>query len=587
MNRRQKLVQQQFLNNEEAVIKRLEQVYGQALKDIDGKIEKLMKRFDPVTGDLPQSAIYQIQYQKMLKGQIEGILNQMQTNQYLTVSDYLNGCYEDGFIGSLFDLHGQGVPLAMPIDQTKLVRAVQLDSKISQGLYTRLGEDVNLLKKKITAQVSRSISNGTSYAECAKQLSGYTRIGYNNAVRIARTEGHRIQCAATMDTMHNAKERGADVVKQWDATLDGLTRESHVAVDGEIRELDEVFSNGLEYPGDPSGGAAEVVNCRCAILQRARWALGDGFTKWNNFTGEFETFDSPESYDEFKKAFFSPANKDYMNHVQRMEKQYGTKDFRKVLDRMTDEEYAKYSRLLKNNPLFNTSAPAAVMRIEDCKTVAEVESLFKNQGWFQVQTINGVTYDSNEGCTLDGLDLECARSIYTTHEKLFTRYPQLVGKLNGTNTARLSGSTYAQCHVGLGHGGILVNTRYFDNAAKLARMYGRDIASGFHVVGTTYHSIVMHELGHAIDDYLTNALQLAGMRNHSQPKWVSADLRPKVMKACGLKVADASTAVSGYATKDHYEWFAECFCEYMDSDSPRAVATEFGKYFEELMKKVN
>lgn len=353
MNKRQKLVQKQFLNNEQAVIKRLEQVYGQSLKDIDSKIEKLMKRFDPETGDLPQSAVYQIKYQKMLKGQIEGILNQMQTNQFLTVSDYLSGCYEDGFIGSLFDLHGQGVPLAMPIDQTKLIRAVQLDSKINKGLYTRLGEDVDLLKKKITAQVSRSISSGTSFAECAKQLAGYTRIGYNNAIRIARTEGHRIQTAATMDTMHNAKERGADVVKQWDATLDGLTRESHVAVDGEIRELDEAFSNGLDYPGDPDGGAAEVVNCRCAVLQRARWALDDSFTKWDNFSGQLEEFESPESYGEFKKGFFSPGNTDHMNFTQRMEKQYGTKDFRKLLDMMTDKEYDKFSLLTVNNPIFN------------------------------------------------------------------------------------------------------------------------------------------------------------------------------------------------------------------------------------------
>ena len=101
MNRRQKLVQQQFLNNEEAVIRRLEQIYREALKEIDRKIERLMKQFDPETGELPQSAIYQIQYQQMLKGQIEGILNQLQTKQFLTVSDYLSGCYEDGFIGNL------------------------------------------------------------------------------------------------------------------------------------------------------------------------------------------------------------------------------------------------------------------------------------------------------------------------------------------------------------------------------------------------------------------------------------------------------------------------------------------------------
>jgi hypothetical protein len=356
MNKRQKLVQQKFLNNEEAVISRLEQVYGVALDDINAKIDRLMKQYDPVTGNLSQSAIYQIKHQEMLKAQLEGVLAEMQRKQFLTVSDYLDTCYEDGFVGALFDQHGQGVPFAMPIDQESMVRAVQLDSKISQGLYTRLGEDVNLLKKKITAQVSRSIATGVSFQQTAQQLAGYSRIGYNNAIRIARTEGHRIQCTATHDAAIQAKERGADVVKQWDSTLDGKTRSSHIAVDGEIRELDEHFSNDLMFPGDPEGEAAEVINCRCAYLQRARWALGNGFTKRNNFTKELESFDSPQDYDEFKKGFFSPENKKFMNYCQQMEEKYG-KDWHTVLDQMTDREYKHYSKLLANNPLYNTKAP--------------------------------------------------------------------------------------------------------------------------------------------------------------------------------------------------------------------------------------
>lgn len=64
-------------------------------------------------------------------------------------------------------------------------------------------------------------------------------------------------------------------MKQWDSTLDSRTRESHAIVDGEIRELDGPFSNGLMFPGDPSYGAAEVINCRCALLQSARKALLD------------------------------------------------------------------------------------------------------------------------------------------------------------------------------------------------------------------------------------------------------------------------------------------------------------------------
>jgi hypothetical protein len=360
MNRRQKLVQQQFLNNEEAVIKRLKQVYGVAQKDIDAKIEALMKRFDPDTGDLPQSVIYQIKYQEMLKVQVDGILKKLQTQGFLTVSDYLDLCYEDGFVGSLFNLHGQGVPLAMPLNQESMVKAVQLDSKISQGLYTRLGEDVDLLKKKITAQVSRSIATGVSFQQTAKQLAGYTRIGYNNAIRIARTEGHRIQCSAAHDAAQQAKDRGADIVKKWDATLDGKTRESHVAVDGQIRELDEKFGNGLMFPGDPAGGAAEVINCRCAYLQKARRWLDGSFTKVNNFTKQIESFDSPDDYEEFKKGFFSDGNKKFMNYAQQMEDKYGTKDWNKILDQMSDREYRHYSKLLANNPLYNTKSPVKI-----------------------------------------------------------------------------------------------------------------------------------------------------------------------------------------------------------------------------------
>ena len=368
MNRRQKLVQQRFLNSEEEVIKRLKTIYSQTLKDIDNKVEnltftigKLQKQYDWLDPNDPerakiksqiQSKIYQKNYQEQLQTQVESILNKMKTAQFATVAEYLDECYTDGFIGSMFDLHGQGVPFVMPIDQESMVRAVQLESKISKGLYTRLGEDVGLLKKKITAEVSRGISSGMTFKQVAKLLENQTRIGYNRAVRIARTEGHRIQCTSTMDAMQTAKDRGADVVKQWDSTLDARTRDSHAQIDGEIREVDKPFSNGLMFPGDPSGSAAEVVNCRCALLQRARWAIGDGFTKYNGFTKQVESFESPKSYNEFKQAYFSKENSTYMDYVTKMENKYSTQDFRKVLGNMSEREYGQYSKLLENNPVY-------------------------------------------------------------------------------------------------------------------------------------------------------------------------------------------------------------------------------------------
>ena len=387
MNRRQTQVQRQFLDDEEEILKRLKQVYNQSLKDINGKISaldtsiaRLQKAYADVgedgIGDLAaavlgsrknftpeeaketlqsmiQAKVYQKKYQEALQKQIGEILDKMHEQQFTAISEYLEVCYEDGFIGTMYDLQGQGVPLCFPLDQEAMVRAVQLDSKISHGLYTRLGEDVAMLKKRITAEVSRSISSGMTFHQLALQLARKTNIGYSNAVRIARTEGHRIQVQGTMDACYKARDMGADVVKQWDATLDGKTRHSHAILDGEIRELDEKFSNGLMFPGDPNGIAAEVINCRCALLQRSRFALGDSFTKKNNFTGQLESFDSPEDYQTFKKAFFSNENVKYMRYVDDMTAKYGTRDFETVLASMTEREYKHYSRLLQNNPVFN------------------------------------------------------------------------------------------------------------------------------------------------------------------------------------------------------------------------------------------
>ena len=226
-----------------------------------------------------QHVIYQVEYQRQLRTQVQSILEQLQANEFETISEYLTQCYEEGFMGSLYSMQQQGVPLAFPINQEQVVMAIQTDSKISEGLYTRLGKDVSELKKNISSEIARGISTSASYSQIAKNLDRQAQIGLNRAMRITRTEGGRIQNKAAMDTMVKAKEMGADVVKRWSAALDARTRDSHARIDGEVKEIEEKFSNGLMYPKDPSGSASEVVNCRCKVQERARWALTANQTK--------------------------------------------------------------------------------------------------------------------------------------------------------------------------------------------------------------------------------------------------------------------------------------------------------------------
>jgi len=295
------------LDNEKAVLKQLESNYEDALGEINSKIELLLSRQD---ADM-QHVIYQVEYQKALKTQVQAILETLQTNEFETISEYLTKSYEDGFIGTMYDLQGQGIPLIFPIDQAQVVAAVMHETKLSESLYTALGKDVVDLRKKIAGEISRGISTGMMYSEISRNISSWARIPKNNAMRIARTEGHRIQERATMDAHIKAKDKGADIVKVWSAALDSRTRDTHREVDGEIREVEEVFSNGLLYPGDPSGRAEEVVNCRCRCNSKARWLLGGSYTKWSEDapvliddegTTQFAIVDD-RNYEGFKKQY--------------------------------------------------------------------------------------------------------------------------------------------------------------------------------------------------------------------------------------------------------------------------------------------
>lgn len=251
MNKRQIEVEKAKLAAENAELRHLQAIYKKALQDVqeklavtDGKISVILANIDEAddaTKSILQSQIYQKKFQLNIKKQLDEFYKELIGNQHKTMQSYLRKCYDLGFTGTMYDIHGQGVPVISPIDQKNVIKAMTLDSKISRGLYQRLGEDVQLLKKRIANNISRGIATSSSYSTIARNIADNSVMGINRAMRIARTEGHRIQSAAAFDAQNAAKAAGADIVKQWDSTLDGRTRETHRLLDGQIREIDEPF----------------------------------------------------------------------------------------------------------------------------------------------------------------------------------------------------------------------------------------------------------------------------------------------------------------------------------------------------------
>lgn len=316
MNKAQKEVQQAQLNDEKKVIRLLEVVYERAKKDCEQKIMELSARTDL---ENLQSIVYQKEYQQMMVDQLEAMLYDLHEGQFTTIADYLEQSYINGYVGMFYDLQSTGIPLVIPIQQDQVVKALKTNSKLSSGLYKRLGEDVDYLKRSIRAELSRGISSGSSWNEMAVRIANGMnspfRKAYNNAIRIARTEGHRIQNEGALDGQHGAKKKGADIVKQWDSTLDGRTRDEHRECDGQIREIDEPFDVGGEKMQAPGvgGSAKNVCNCRCCLLQRAKWALDEDELEELKERAAFLGLDKSKDFENFKQKYCQlPENADTM-----------------------------------------------------------------------------------------------------------------------------------------------------------------------------------------------------------------------------------------------------------------------------------
>lgn len=131
----------------------------------------------------------------------------------------------------------------------------------------RRGIDLAYGRRQITASVTSSILQGRSLRGIADDLQQrITTMDRTSAIRTARTAFTGAQNAGRMDSYAAAEKMGIKLKKEWLATLDGRTRHSHAALDGEKVGTDDKFSNGCRFPGDPQGRPGEVYNCRCTMV---------------------------------------------------------------------------------------------------------------------------------------------------------------------------------------------------------------------------------------------------------------------------------------------------------------------------------
>lgn len=548
------------------------QVYLRAQSETQAKLDDYLSRFatkDAIKKQqLKEGKITQAKYRKWRKGQI--CIGKRWQEMVDTLSqDYVNA---DKLAMSIVKGH---TPEAYAINHNYATFQIERDSWVntSYTLYDRqtverlirdnpdllpppgdvdIPKDKRWNKTHIKNEITQGILQGEDLRRVSKRLQKVTDMDNRAAMRNARTAMTGAQNAGRVDAYKRAKGMGIMLEQEWLATLDGRTRHSHRQMDGQHVEVGEVFSNKCRFPGDPEGPPWEVYNCRCTLVPRIAGV---------------DQSDAP-------------------------------RDSR--LGGMTYEEWKKEHE----KPTFQAVVPGVQGQIGRTTSVQQVNNIMNAQGWFR--DLNFMNADGTRAVStvdLTGCDLESAKSIASSYQRLFDRYPQLIGKFDAPDASPIGmkENTYAWCYI-RSNGKVQVNPNKYNDWGALSRLYERDVVSGWHPEGTTAESIVLHELGHAVDGLLAREGILGGRTSSGEYRYASSSLKGTIMRRAAKLDPDIASEleidrilkdnatvmhhVSRYAAKDAQEWFAECFAEYLTSANPRTIASEFGKELEKLLGRL-
>lgn len=286
--------------------KEIQSVYEEAERDIQAKMDDFVKKFKPKRDiqkkKLDNGEITQEQYDSWYRGQVfqrnQWKAKKQEIQQVLAHSNevavkMINGesihvfSTNANYASYTIDRAGNADFNFQLYDSSAVTSLIKNNPQVLPKWKIDEPKDYAWNGKKVNRQVTQGIIQGESLEQIAKRLAvNLSAQNYNHMRTFARTAMTGAQNAGREQSLKNARDMGLNVVKQWMATLDGRTRDSHAMMDGETIKVGDKwhhykFSNGLRYPGDPEGPAREVYNCRCTLV-------GD----LEDYPSEYERYDN-------------------------------------------------------------------------------------------------------------------------------------------------------------------------------------------------------------------------------------------------------------------------------------------------------
>lgn len=148
-----------------------------------------------------------------------------------------------------------------------------MQARHAEAIRPRMVGTPGAVYKAMNAKLDAAQVANTPPAQLRVEISDYLHPTKGDwmaaADAVGRTESAAILSTATIEAAQFQNQwLEEDLEQTWMATIDGKTRKSHWAADGQRVPLGAKFQIGryeLDKPGDPSGPDSETKNCRCRV----------------------------------------------------------------------------------------------------------------------------------------------------------------------------------------------------------------------------------------------------------------------------------------------------------------------------------
>ena len=269
---------------------KIQKVYEEAERDLKKKMAAFVRKHQAqgtiMFNQLKNGQISQAAYHSWMRGQVfTGKRWQMKLFQavriftkatkvandiirkfkiYVFTENYNRNAYQTEIqTGISFDIYNEDAVEKLIKEDPKMLPEWKINEK----------KDYTWNRQKVENAITQGIIQGESVDQIADRLAKELNSTNTNKMRMfARTAMTGAQNAGRQKQMEDAVARGINIRKQWIATLDDRTRDTHQHLDGQIVKVDELFHVGtkqgqktIRYPGDPTASPDMVYNCRCTM----------------------------------------------------------------------------------------------------------------------------------------------------------------------------------------------------------------------------------------------------------------------------------------------------------------------------------